>query len=38
MYIGFFMERPEGYTPLGRPKIGWEDNIKVDFRDLMECY
>jgi hypothetical protein len=25
--------RPEGKTPLGRPRRRWEDNIKMDFRE-----
>jgi hypothetical protein len=26
--------RPEGKRPLGRPKRRWEDNIKMDLRDI----
>jgi hypothetical protein len=26
--------RPEGKTPLGRPKRRWEDNIKIDLREI----
>jgi hypothetical protein len=26
--------RPEGKRPLGRPWRRWEDNIKLDFRDI----
>jgi hypothetical protein len=26
--------RPEGRRPLGRPRRRWEDNIKMDFREL----
>jgi hypothetical protein len=26
--------RPEGKRPLGRPKRRWEDNIKVDLREI----
>jgi hypothetical protein len=26
--------RPEGGTPLGRPRRRWEDNIKVDLREI----
>jgi hypothetical protein len=22
--------KPEGRRPLGRPRLGWEDNIKID--------
>jgi hypothetical protein len=25
--------RPEGKRPLGRPKLKWEDNIKLDLRE-----
>jgi hypothetical protein len=26
--------RPEGKRPLGRPRCRWEDNIKVDLREI----
>jgi hypothetical protein len=26
--------RPEGKRPLGRPRRRWEDNIKMDFREV----
>jgi hypothetical protein len=26
--------RPEGKGPLGRPRCRWEDNIKVDLREI----
>jgi hypothetical protein len=26
--------RPEGKRPLGRPKHRWEDNIKLDLREI----
>jgi hypothetical protein len=26
--------RPEGKTPLGRPRRRWEDNIKMDLREM----
>jgi hypothetical protein len=26
--------RPEGTTPLGRPRHGWENNIKMDFQEV----
>jgi hypothetical protein len=26
--------RPEGKRPLGRPMRRWEDNIKMDFREI----
>ena len=28
------MGKPEARRPLGRPKRSWEDNIKVDLRDV----
>jgi hypothetical protein len=27
-----FVRKPEGKTPLGRPRCGWEDNIRWIFR------
>jgi hypothetical protein len=26
--------RPEGKGPLGRPRCRWEDNIKMDLREI----
>jgi hypothetical protein len=26
--------RPEGKRPLGRPRRGWEDKIKMDLREI----
>jgi len=26
--------KPEGKRPLGRPRRGWEDNIKMDLQEL----
>jgi hypothetical protein len=26
--------KPEGKRPLGRPKRGWEDNIKMDLKEV----
>jgi hypothetical protein len=26
--------RPEGKRPLGRPRRRWEDNIKLDLREI----
>jgi hypothetical protein len=26
--------RPEGKRPLGRPRCGWKDNIKLDLREI----
>jgi hypothetical protein len=28
------IERPKGKRPLGRPRRGWENNIKMDLRDI----
>jgi hypothetical protein len=28
-----FMGKPEGKTPLGRPRHRWEDNIKADLQE-----
>jgi hypothetical protein len=25
--------KPEGKRPLGRPRHGWEDNIKIDLKE-----
>jgi hypothetical protein len=27
------MEKPEGKKPLGRPRLRWEDGIRIDFRE-----
>jgi transcription termination factor 2 len=29
-----FIGRPEGERPLGRPRRRWEDNIKLDLREM----
>jgi hypothetical protein len=29
--------KPEGKRPLGRPKHMWEDNIKLDLREIGLC-
>jgi hypothetical protein len=34
MLIGFWVGRPEGKRPLGRPKRKWEDNIKIDLQGV----
>ena len=26
--------KPEGKRPLGRPRVRWEDNIKMDFKEV----
>jgi hypothetical protein len=28
------VRRPEGKRPLGRPRHRWEDNIKIDLREI----
>jgi len=28
------VEKPEGKRPLGRPRLRWEDNIKMDLREV----
>jgi len=28
------LRKPEGNRPLGRPKLRWEDNSKMDFQEL----
>jgi hypothetical protein len=28
------VEKPEGRRPLGRPRRGWEGNIKMDLREV----
>jgi hypothetical protein len=28
------VEKPEGKKPFGRPKRRWEENIKLDFREV----
>jgi hypothetical protein len=29
-------EKPEGKRPLGRPRLRWEDNMKMDLRKWNE--
>jgi hypothetical protein len=28
------VENPEGKSPLGRQRLGWEDGIEMDFREI----
>jgi hypothetical protein len=28
------MGKPEGKRPLGRPRLRWEDNIKMDLQEM----
>ena len=30
----FLVEKPEGKSPLGRPRCRWEDNIKIDLQKV----
>jgi hypothetical protein len=34
VFTGFLVGRPKGKRPLGRPRHRWEDNIKLDLRDM----
>jgi hypothetical protein len=29
--------KPEGKRPLGRPMLRWEDNTRMDLREMWEC-
>jgi len=31
---GVLVGRPEGKRPLGGPRLGWEDNIKMDLQEV----
>jgi hypothetical protein len=33
VFTGFWLERSEGKRPLGRPRLRWEDNIKMYLRE-----
>jgi hypothetical protein len=33
-FYGVLVERPEGKRPLGRPRRRWEDDIKMDHREM----
>jgi hypothetical protein len=35
-YVRGFGGEPEGKRPLGRPRLRWEDNIKMDLQEV-EC-
>jgi hypothetical protein len=34
VFTGFWLEGPRGKRPLGRPRRRWEDNIKMDLREI----
>jgi hypothetical protein len=34
VFTGFLVGRTEGKRPLGRPRRRWEDNIKMDLREI----
>jgi len=33
-YTGFLVGKPEGKRPLGRPRLRWEDNIKMALQEV----
>jgi hypothetical protein len=32
-----FVGKPEGKTPLGRHRRRWEDNVKMELREIGSC-
>ena len=34
MHTGFFLGKPEGKRALARPEHRWEDNIKMDLKEV----
>ena len=34
MYTGFWLGKPEGKRPLGRPRRRWKDNIRMVLRKV----
>jgi hypothetical protein len=34
MHVGFWWGKPDGKGPLGIPRDMWEDNIRMDLRDI----
>ena len=34
MHTGFLVARPERKRPLGRPRRGWKDTIKIDLEEV----
>jgi len=41
MCTRFLVVKPEGKRPIGRPRYGWEDSIKVNLEEIvwvgMDC-
>jgi len=35
VHIVFWYQKPEGNTPLGRPRCRMEDNIKMDLKGIV---
>jgi hypothetical protein len=33
-HIQVLVRKPEGKRPLGRPRLRWEDNIKMDLQEV----
>ena len=31
------VRKPEGKRPLGRPRLRWEDNIRIDLEEVGRC-
>jgi hypothetical protein len=34
VYTVILVEKPEGMRPLRRPRLRWEDNIKMDLQEV----
>jgi hypothetical protein len=34
VHTGVLVGKPEGKRLLGRPRLGWEDNIKIDLQKV----
>jgi len=34
VHTGFWWEKPEGKEPLGRPRLRWKDDVKMDFPNV----
>jgi hypothetical protein len=34
IFTGFWLGGPKGRGPVGRPRRRWEDNIKMDLREI----